>query len=87
MAKDSPTYWEGNAPPSSVLGPFLSKQNSGVLGIMSLAFLAIGSYSCVTNDIVNLPVVDPKLVFCGMAFTPISWGLHVASWIQKKNGK
>jgi len=80
------TFWEGSAPPSSVLGPLLSKQGSGTLGMASLLFFAIGTYSCVTND-AQLPVVDPKLVLGGMAFTPISWGLHVAAWVQKSNGK
>mmetsp|Transcript_41822 Transcript_41822/g.82264 ORF Transcript_41822/g.82264 Transcript_41822/m.82264 type:complete len:116 (-) Transcript_41822:250-597(-) len=85
MAEDS-TYWEGGAPPSKVLGPFLSKQSSSTLGVASLLFLAIGCYSCVTNDIFNLPVVKPELVL-GANLTPIAWGLHVASWIQKQNGK
>jgi len=79
------TFWDGAAPPSSVLGPLLSKQGSGTLGLASLLFFAIGTYSCVTND-AQLPIVDPKLVL-GANLTPISWGLHVAAWVQKKNGK
>lgn len=38
MVEDS-TYWEGKAPPSAVLGPFLSKIPSGVLGPASLVAL------------------------------------------------
>ena len=29
------TYWEGLYPPSSVLGPILSKAPSGLLGVVS----------------------------------------------------
>mmetsp|Transcript_3361 Transcript_3361/g.7782 ORF Transcript_3361/g.7782 Transcript_3361/m.7782 type:complete len:121 (-) Transcript_3361:242-604(-) len=79
------TFWDGAAPPSQVLGPFLSKQSSSTLGLASLIFLAAGLYSCHTNN-VNLPVVTPGLVL-GANLTPISWGLHVASWVQKQNGK
>lgn len=35
------TYWEGKAPPSVVLGPFLSKIPSGVLGPASLVALIV----------------------------------------------
>jgi hypothetical protein len=41
MAEET-TYWEGKAPPSKVLGPFLSKIPSGVLGPASLVFLIVG---------------------------------------------
>ena len=78
------TYWESKAPPSSVLGPFLSKQSSGSLAAMSLMFLGIGCYSIVTND-AGLPNVNPAFVL-GANLTPIAWGLHVASWVQKENG-
>eukprot|EP00616_Rhizochromulina_sp_CCMP1243_P019641 CAMPEP_0118970472 /NCGR_PEP_ID=MMETSP1173-20130426/7366_1 /TAXON_ID=1034831 /ORGANISM="Rhizochromulina marina cf, Strain CCMP1243" /LENGTH=127 /DNA_ID=CAMNT_0006919843 /DNA_START=57 /DNA_END=440 /DNA_ORIENTATION=+ len=84
MAED--TYWEGKAPPSTVLGPVLSKTNSGLLGLTSLAFLAVGSYCAVQNNLFSLPDVNPLFVL-GANLLPISWGLHVASWIQKENGK
>ena len=34
------TYWEGEYPPSKVLGPLLSKMPSGMLGLISIVFLA-----------------------------------------------
>lgn len=79
------SYWETKAPPSSVLGPFLSKQTSGTLAAMSLLALTVGSFCVVAND-AGLPNVNPAFVL-GSELTPISWGLHVASWIQKENGK
>eukprot|EP00614_Pseudopedinella_elastica_P017782 CAMPEP_0172645624 /NCGR_PEP_ID=MMETSP1068-20121228/239822_1 /TAXON_ID=35684 /ORGANISM="Pseudopedinella elastica, Strain CCMP716" /LENGTH=132 /DNA_ID=CAMNT_0013459865 /DNA_START=208 /DNA_END=607 /DNA_ORIENTATION=+ len=45
------TFWDGAAPPSQVLGPFLSKQSSSTLGLASLIFLAAGLYSCHTNNV------------------------------------
>merc|ERR1712087_918078 len=42
MAEDM--YWEGEYPPSKVLGPLMSKMPSGLLGCLSLVFLvACGS--------------------------------------------
>ena len=40
MQEDS-TYWEGKAPPSVVLGPFLAKVPSGILGPASLVALIV----------------------------------------------
>jgi hypothetical protein len=40
MMEDS-TYWEGKAPSSAVLGPFLAKVPSGVLGPASLVALMV----------------------------------------------
>jgi len=80
------TYWEGLYPPSSVLGPILSKAPSGLLGVVSGLFLGIGLYSAQANDLSSLPVVHWEYVV-GANLLPISWGLHVASWIQKENGK
>lgn len=83
VAMDS--YWETKAPPTSVLGPFLSKQSSGSIGVMSFLFFTIGVGCVVAND-AGLPNVNPAFVL-GSELTPISWGLHVASWILKENGK
>jgi hypothetical protein len=41
MAEDM--SWEGEYPPSKVLGPIMSKMPSGVLGVVSLALLAVWS--------------------------------------------
>jgi hypothetical protein len=40
---DESTYWEGRAPPSKVLGPFLAKIPSGILGPASLVCLIVVS--------------------------------------------
>jgi hypothetical protein len=88
MSEDS-TYWEGKAPSSAVLGPFLSKVPSGVLGPVSLVALMAGAYSVHESNIFNILTVDtinPAYVLASF-LTPISWGLHVAAWIQKQNGK
>jgi len=81
------TYWEGEAPPSYVLGN-LQNAPSGLLGPASGIFLAIGLY-CVSASQIASPLtaatVNPAYV-AGSLCVPVSWGLHVAAWIQKKNG-
>ncbi|CAM9504349.1 unnamed protein product [Choristocarpus tenellus] len=85
---ETDTYWEGAAPPSSVLGPALEKVPSKVLGVVSLVAFGVGTYCIhetnilhtVTPDTINGPYV------AGALLVPISWGLHVASWINKQNG-
>lgn len=91
MAED--TYWEGEYPPSKVLGPIMSKMPSGVLGVLSLVFLSACAYSCFETSIL---LRQPGAVESGswvqwqyvlMGFGgPLAWGTHVASWIQRKNG-
>jgi hypothetical protein len=91
MAED--TYWEGEYPPSKVLGPIMSKMPSGVLGVLSLVFLTACAYSCFETSIL---LREPGAVETGtwvqwqyvlMGFGgPLAWGTHVASWIQRKNG-
>lgn len=39
--QEESTYWEGKAPPSVVLGPFLAKVPSGILGPASLVALIV----------------------------------------------
>jgi hypothetical protein len=56
---------------------------------VSLVFLIIGAYSVHESNIFNTLTVDtinPSYVL-GSFLTPISWGTHVAAWIQKQNGK
>ncbi|CAM9198252.1 unnamed protein product [Heterosigma akashiwo] len=87
MAEDM--SWEGKAPPSKVLGPFLSNLPSGILGPVSLAMLAAGTYCVHESNILNVlnaETVYPQYVL-GSLLCPISWGTHVAAWIQKQNGK
>ena len=48
-----------------------------------------GAYSVHESNIFNILTVDtinPAYVLASF-LTPISWGLHVAAWIQKQNGK
>ena len=82
-----PTYWEGT-PPSSVLG-IGEKIPSGVFGPLSLVALIVGSYCVHESNIfgqLSAETVYPAYVL-GSALVPISWGMHVAAWIQKQNGK
>ena len=80
------TYWEGEAPPSYVLGN-LANAPSGLLGPMSGVFLLVGLY-CVSASQLGSPLtaatVNPFYI-AGSLCVPVSWGLHVAAWIQKKN--
>ena len=49
MAEDM--TWEGEYPPSKVLGPIMSKMPSGVLAISSMFFLGVCVYSCVQSGL------------------------------------
>ena len=87
-AEPGPSYWEGSYPPSSVLG-IGEKVSSKVFGPMSLVALVIGLYCINENNISNqlsATNVNPSTVL-GSLLVPISWGMHVAAWIQQKNGK
>jgi hypothetical protein len=87
------TFWEGEYPPSKVLGPIMSKMPSGVLGVLSLALLAL----CVVSVEASATLakgpdavatgswVHWDLILSGLA-GPLAWGTHVACWIQRKNG-
>eukprot|EP00903_Cladosiphon_okamuranus_P020084 g18448.t1 len=83
------TYWEGKAPPSEVLGPALAKAPSAGLGVISLVAFAAGTYCIHETNILHTVSPDniQPLYVAGATLVPISWGLHVASWIQKQNGK
>jgi hypothetical protein len=51
--------------------------------------LVIGTYSIHESNIFNQLTetsISPVNVL-GSLLVPISWGMHVAAWIQKKNGK
>jgi len=91
-AEDS-MFWEGEYPPSKVLGPVMSKMPSGVLAILSIISLGACFYSCVqSNALQQVPgaVADGtwvKWYYILMGFGgPFAWGFHVAAWIQRKNG-
>jgi hypothetical protein len=91
MAED--TYWEGEYPPSKVLGPIMSKMPSGMLGMLSLVFLSACAASCYQSGLLQQ---EPGAVASGAWVKwyyvlggfggPLAWGTHVAAWIQRKNG-
>ena len=91
MAEDM--TWEGEYPPSKVLGPIMSKMPSGVLALSSMFFLGVCVYSCVQS---GLLLREPGAIENGSWVKwyyilegfggPLAWGTHVASWIQRKNG-
>lgn len=91
MAEDM--TWEGEYPPSKVLGPIMSKMPSGLLAIISMASLGVCIYSCVQTGVLlrepgaieNGSWVKWYYVVEGLG-GPLAWGTHVASWIQRKNG-
>jgi len=78
----------GKAPPSSVLGVG-EKIPSALFGPLSLVALVAGTY-CVHESnifgVLSATSVNPQYVL-GSLLVPISWGMHVAAWIQKQNGK
>ncbi|KAG5176244.1 hypothetical protein JKP88DRAFT_228024 [Tribonema minus] len=83
------TYWEGKAPPSKVLGPVVSQIPSPALGVISLICLGVGTYSVHESNIfhtLTADTINPGYII-GSLLTPVAWGTHVASWIQKQNGK
>ena len=91
MAED--TYWEGEYPPSSVLGPIMSKMPSTTLGLLSVFFLGACGYSCFQSGILQQEpgaIADGSWVkwyyVLGGFGGPLAWGTHVAAWIQRKNG-
>lgn len=90
---DSETYWEGEYPPSKVLGPLMSKMPSGMLGALSVVFLSV----CVASISGSAVLQQEPGAFengswvkwyyvLGSFGGPLAWGTHVASWIQRKNG-
>ena len=91
MAED--TYWEGEYPPSKVLGPVMSKMPSAALAMLSLVFLvacaaSVGESAVLVREpgaFENGSWVKWYLVL-GSFGGPLAWGTHVAAWIQRKNG-
>ncbi|PXF45728.1 hypothetical protein BWQ96_04496 [Gracilariopsis chorda] len=82
------TYWEGEYPPSEILG--LGKDVPSSLFVFSSAIaLLLGCYCVYQSNLIN-PLssesVNPQFIV-GSLLVPISWGLHVAGWIQGKNNK
>ena len=91
MAEDM--TWEGEYPPSKVLGPIMSKMPSGLLGLVSLVCAGACAYSIAQSQVL---IQEPGALESGSwvkwyyvlgSFAgPFAWGTHVAAWIQRKNG-
>lgn len=89
MLETQDTWWgDKDYPDSIVLG--IGKDVPSVLySITSLIALALGCYCIAQSNLLNIlsgSTVNGFYV-CGAALVPYSWGLHVAAWIQKQNGK
>mmetsp|Transcript_15760 Transcript_15760/g.18297 ORF Transcript_15760/g.18297 Transcript_15760/m.18297 type:complete len:138 (+) Transcript_15760:134-547(+) len=91
MAEDM--SWEGEYPPSKVLGPLMSKMPSGALGLISL----VCATACVASIAGSRELIQEPGAFESGAWVkwyyilgsfggPLAWGTHVAAWIQRKNG-
>lgn len=82
------TAWEGKYPPSTVLG--LGKDVPSPFYIFaSFVALVVGGYCCSQSNLatpLTPETVRPDFIL-GSLLVPISWGLHVAGWIQRQNGK
>jgi len=52
------TYWDGKAPESKVLGPWLQNVPSTVLGPLSIVSLAVGVYFAHDHNIFHTMTVD-----------------------------
>uniref|UniRef100_UPI0016BE2936 PsaR n=1 Tax=Emiliania huxleyi (strain CCMP1516) TaxID=280463 RepID=UPI0016BE2936 len=83
------TWWgDKDYPPSIVLG--IGKDvPSSIFGVTSGLAFAIGVYCVAQSNLVNIlsgSTVNGFYV-AGALLVPYSWGLHVAAWIQKQNGK
>ncbi|EME31473.1 uncharacterized protein Gasu_14300 [Galdieria sulphuraria] len=86
VAKD--TFWTGKVPPSTVLG-IGEKVPSAAYIISSVVCLLVGSYCVYESNLLSpltVTTINPLYVL-GSLLVPYSWGLHVAGWIQLKNGK
>ena len=81
--------WWGDKdfPPSKVLG-IGAGVPSLVFGLTSGLAFFLGAYCVASSNLLNIlsgSTVNGWYVL-GSLLVPYSWGLHVASWIQKQNG-
>jgi hypothetical protein len=82
------TKWSGDYPPSVVLG---LGQNvpSSLYALASVPALLLGCFGIYQSNFAHIltpDTVNPQFILASL-LVPISWGLHVAAWIQKENGK
>lgn len=88
--KPQDTWWGDKDYPSSVVLGIGKNVPSAIYAPASLVALALGVYCNVQSNLVNIlsgSTVNGFLVFGAMILPIYSWGLHVACWIQKQNGK
>eukprot|EP00321_Phaeocystis_globosa_P019468 CAMPEP_0118811538 /NCGR_PEP_ID=MMETSP1162-20130426/1709_1 /TAXON_ID=33656 /ORGANISM="Phaeocystis Sp, Strain CCMP2710" /LENGTH=130 /DNA_ID=CAMNT_0006741183 /DNA_START=58 /DNA_END=450 /DNA_ORIENTATION=- len=83
------TWWGDKEYPDSVVLGIGKNVPSKFYGVTSGLALGIGLYCIAQSNLLNIlsgSSVNGFYVF-GSLLVPYSWGLHVASWIQKQNGK
>ena len=81
--------WGDKDYPDSVVLGIGKNVPSKFFGVTSGLALGIGLYCIAQSNLLNIlsgSTVNGFYVF-GSLLVPYSWGLHVASWIQKQNGK
>merc|ERR1719352_2209794 len=82
------TWWGDKEYPDSIVLGIGKDVPSAVFGVTSGLALAIGAYCVTQSNLLNIlsgSTVNGFYVF-GSLLVPY-WGLHVAAWIQKQNGK
>ena len=83
------TWWGDKDYPDSVVLGIGKNVPSKVFGVTSGLALFIGLYCVAQSNLLNIlsgSTVNGFYV-AGALLVPYSWGLHVACWIQKQNGK
>jgi len=83
------TWWGDKDYPDSVVLGIGKNVPSKVFGVTSGLALGIGLYCVAQSNLLNIlsgSTVNGFYV-AGALLVPYSWGLHVACWIQKQNGK
>ena len=81
--------WGDKEYPDSVVLGIGKNVPSKFYGVTSGLALGIGLYCIAQSNLLNIlsgSTVNGFYVF-GALLVPYSWGLHVACWIQKQNGK
>eukprot|EP00965_Chrysotila_dentata_P188002 6172467-Pleurochrysis_carterae.AAC.2 len=87
--KAQDTWWGDKDYPDSIVLGIGKGVPSIVYSVSSLIALALGSYCVAESNLLNIlsgSTVNGFYVV-GAVLVPYSWGLHVAAWIQKQNGK
>jgi len=83
------TWWGDKEYPDSIVLGIGKNVPSAVYGPLSGIALAIGIYCVAQSNLLNIlsgSTINAWYV-AGSLLVPYSWGLHVACWIQKQNGK